>query len=298
MTRFDGSRARLRDPSQATRVQRSEAAESRRIALRPGARVLVIAALAPLVVLLAPGVASAFRPFDGTDGDVAAPGDLELEFGPLHYAREGKETVFLTPSALNLGVASRLEFVVDFVELYPRRGPVHVIDTDVLAKYLLRAGVLQGRGGPSMAIEAGPLLPEVNGQRGLGAALNFIASERWGCVTLHLNDESEFNRDDHVFGNTANLIGEVDVGSELRPVAELGFAIEPSSGARGYGVLGGIIWTVADDLALDAAARVGSSDGEDTFEARLGLTWSVPVWTGDEEQGPLASERRRSTMTW
>jgi hypothetical protein len=83
----------------------------------------VLASLSPLAVVLVPGVASAYRPFDGTDGDVAAPGELEIELGPLHYAHEGTETFFLTPSALNLGVAPRLELVVDVVPLYPLSGP-------------------------------------------------------------------------------------------------------------------------------------------------------------------------------
>jgi hypothetical protein len=44
---------------------------------------IVLASLAPLAVVLAPGVAWAYRPFDGTDGDVAAPGELAIELGPL-----------------------------------------------------------------------------------------------------------------------------------------------------------------------------------------------------------------------
>jgi hypothetical protein len=153
-----------------------------------------------------------------------------------------------------------------------------VTGTDVLAKYLLRAGVLQGRGGPSIAIEAGPLLPEVNGQGGLGVSLNFIASERWRWLTLHVNNEGELSRDELVFVYTTNLIVEFDLGVDLRPVAELGFEIEPNSGAQGYSALGGVVWTVADNLALDAAGRVGRLDGENTLEARLGLTCSVAVW--------------------
>jgi hypothetical protein len=256
------------------------------IAFRCTARAAAWASLAPVVVMLAPGVASAYRPFDGTDGDVAAPGELELELGPLHYAQEGKEKFLLTPSVLNLGVASRLEFVADWVPVYPRSGPVQMTDTDVLAKYLLRTGVLQGEGGPSIAIEAGPLLPEVNGQRGVGVSLNFVVSERWRWLTLHLNNEGELSRGELVFGYTANLIGELELGSRLRPVAELGFEVEPSSGARAYSALGGVIWTVTDDLAFDAAGRVSKSDGENTLEVRVGLTWAARLWENAGTDAP------------
>jgi hypothetical protein len=242
--------------------------------------------VAPLLVLLTPGTASAYRPFDGTDGDVAETGEFELELGPLHYGQEGKEKFFSSPTVLNLGVIPRMELVVDFVPLYPRAGgPTQVTDTDVFAKYLLRRGALQGEGGPSIALEGGPLVPEVNGQRGFGASINLIVSEQFGWLTLHLNNEGELSRQDLVFGYTGNLIGEFDIGSKLRPVAELGFEIEPSSGAKGYSALAGMIWTVADSLALDAAARVGRLDDANTFEARLGLTWTVPVWGEVNEDG-------------
>ena len=243
-----------------------------------------LASFAALVALLSPGLALAYRPFDGTDADVAEPGEFELELGPLHYAQEGKERFLLTPTVLNLGVAARLELVADFVPVYPQAGPVQVSDTALLAKYLLRAGTLQGGGGPSIAVEAGPLLPEVNGQRGFGASLNVIVSERWSWLTVHLNNEGLLSRKELILGYAANLIGEFDVGSSLRPVAELGFEIEPSSKAKGYAALAGIIWTVADNLALDAAGRVGRLDGENTFEARLGLTWSVPIWESMAKQ--------------
>src|SRR6185295_1868257 len=157
-------------------------------------------------------------------------GEFELELGPLHYAQEGKEKFFLTPTVLNLGVIPRMELVLDFVPVYPERGgPTQVTDTDVFAKFLLRSGVLQEQSGPSIALEAGPLVPEVNGQTGFGASANLIVSEQWGWLTLHLNNEGELSRKDLVFGYTTNLIAEFDIGSKVRPVAELGFAIEPSS---------------------------------------------------------------------
>jgi hypothetical protein len=35
--------------------------------------------------------AHAYRPFDGTDAAVAGPKEFELEFGPVHYLREGAD---------------------------------------------------------------------------------------------------------------------------------------------------------------------------------------------------------------
>ena len=255
-----------------------------RNALRRTARVAAgLLFVSPLVLLLGPRVANAYRPFDGTDGDVADTGEFELELGPLHYAQEGKEKFFLTPTVFNLGVIPRMELVFDFVPLYPQNGSAQVTDTDFFAKFLLRSGVLQGESGPSIALETGPLIPEYNGQKGFGASADLIVSEKYGWLTLHLNNEGQLSRQDLVFSYAANLIGEFDIGSKIRPVAELGFEIEPSSGAKGYSGLGGVIWTVSDSVALDAAARVGRLEAANTFEARLGLTWTVPVWGGEDE---------------
>jgi hypothetical protein len=255
-----------------------------RNALRRTARVAgALLLVSPLAWLVEQRAAHAYRPFDGTDGDVADTGEFELELGPLHYAQEGKEKFFLTPTVFNLGVIPRMELVFDFVPLYPQNGSAQVTDTDVFAKYLLRSGVLQGESGPSVAVEAGPLIPEYNGQKGFGASLDLIVSEQYGWLTLHLNNEGQLSRQDLVFSYAANLIGEFDIGSKIRPVAELGFEIEPSSGAKGYSGLGGVIWTVSDSVALDAAARVGRLEAANNFEARLGLTWTVPVWGGADE---------------
>src|ERR1043166_578966 len=109
---------------------------------RRAAKAAVHSSLLALLVL-GSRTASAYRPFEGTDGDVADQGEFELEIGPLHYAQEGKEKFFLTPTVLNLGVIPRMELVFDFVPLYPQRGgQTQVTDTDVFAKYLLRSGVL------------------------------------------------------------------------------------------------------------------------------------------------------------
>jgi len=224
--------------------------------------------------------ASAYRPFEGTDGDVADQGEFELELGPLHYAQEGKDKFFLSPTVLNLGVIPRMELVLDFVPLYPQAGgPTQVTDTDVFAKYLLRSGVLQEETGPSIAVEAGPLIPEVNGEKGFGASVNLIVSERWDWLTLHLNDEAELSRKDLEFAWSTSLIGEADVGAAIRPVAELTWETEPNAKINSFFALAGGIWNVTEGLDLDAAGRIGSVDGERAFEVRLGLTWAVPLWT-------------------
>jgi len=54
--------------------------------------------LLALLVLTGVSSAHAYRPFDGTDADVAELGEFELELGPAHVLREGGRTFVTTPT--------------------------------------------------------------------------------------------------------------------------------------------------------------------------------------------------------
>src|SRR5207253_9394160 len=97
---------------------------------------LALAMLSAGIGLASP--AFAYRPFDGTDGDVANVGEFELEVGPAHFlsAPDGRYVV-APATVLNLGVAPGFELVVDFkdfVGLHNVVGqpPVRLLDTDVI----------------------------------------------------------------------------------------------------------------------------------------------------------------------
>jgi hypothetical protein len=235
--------------------------------------------------------AHAYRPFAGTDGDVAELGEFELELGPVHLYREAGRNYLLGPvTVLNLGIIPRVELVVDFVGTAPLRaemGESHyqVRDTDVFLKVLLRKGVLQEESGPSIALEAGPLLPEINGQNGYGAAANLIVSERWGWFLVHLNNEIELSRGHGLPIWSNSLITEFRVSDTIWPVAELLWEREIRSGASSYSALAGFIWSVSDGLDLDMAGVVASVEGERAYEARLGFTWAFQIWEPPNSRG-------------
>ena len=141
-----------------------------------------LATLAVGVVVASP--AFAYRPFDGTDGDVAEVGQFELEMGPAQFLSSPEGHYLMAPATvLNLGVAPGFELVVDFKDFValqrvagqPR---IRLLDTDIFLKSILRRGSLQGESGISIALEAGPLLPEIGGTHGFGAQANLITSYR------------------------------------------------------------------------------------------------------------------------
>jgi hypothetical protein len=48
-------------------------------------------------LVFAPSRAEAYRPFDGTDADVAEVGVFELELGPVQYYRLGPQNYLVAP---------------------------------------------------------------------------------------------------------------------------------------------------------------------------------------------------------
>lgn len=247
-----------------------------------------LSAVALFAFLLLPAPAHAYRPFTGTDGDVAELGEFELELGPLQFLRQrGNDYLHVPATVLNLGILPRVELVVDFVgsiALDPEPGEHRyaVGDTDVFLKFLLRKGVLQDDTGPSIALETGPLTPEFHGQAGFGAAANLIVSERWDWFVAHLNNQASLSRSDLLFAWTSTLITEYRWSERAWPVTELLWEREFRSHASVYSALAGVIWKADENIDLDAAVIVARVNGKPSLEGRLGFTWAIRVWSEPE----------------
>jgi hypothetical protein len=227
--------------------------------------------------------AQAYRPFDGTDADVAEHGEFELELGPVHYYRQADRNFLIAPATvLNLGILERTELVVDFEDfvalgaLAPGEPRWSATDTDVLVKYVFREGSLQGKTGPSIAAEMGPLLPDIHGTDAFGASVDAIASYRWSFGTIHWNEWAEYTREHH-FSLFTGVILEGPHEWTVRPVAEF-FVEREFNVETTYSGLAGAVWPVQDSFSLDLGVRVASIGGEPAEEVRLGFTWAVPVW--------------------
>jgi hypothetical protein len=250
---------------------------------------LLACALAASGSGLAPD-ALAYRPFDGTDADVAELGDFELELGPVHWYSQGDAHSLIAPATvLNLGFLPRWELVVDFqnfVALDAPRGQPRdqLLDTDVFTKVVLVPGVLQDKGPwPSVAMEFGPLLPNVNGQESFGASSDVIVSERWPGFTMHVNSWFELTRGDLHLDWFEGVILEGSADAPVRPVGELFVEHEFVADVTTYSALAGAIWRARDGLDLDMGLREARVGDERATEVRLGLTWTLELWGKKEE---------------
>jgi hypothetical protein len=224
--------------------------------------------------------ARAYRPFDQTDADVAETGDVELELGPVGYLHDPTGSSYVPGFILNYGVVHRVELVFDAHHAFVYGGPDvearrRQLDSSLTAKVVGREGALQDHPGPSVAVEAGALLPTVPVTGGAGLAVTAIASERWPALALHLNAEGDYTRDG-TFAFIGGFIVEGPDAWTVRPVGEFLFSHEASLAVTVSG-LGGAIWRATPHLAFDAALRLADEEGERELEIRAGLTWSFGV---------------------
>jgi hypothetical protein len=241
----------------------------------------VAAALGGALVFGFTSVAHAYRPFDGTDADVAETGEFELECGSAYTAIKGTFTQLTAPwLVLNLGIYHRFELVLETNNVLAQRPAGGVLDqlqeTHAFVKAVLRKGVIQDQTGPSIAVEAGPWLPNPNGEIGVGGSADFIVSIKIQRLILHLNLMGAYQLDHHVQG-FASLIGEGPHALAVRPVFEL-VAQHTLDGPTLYSGLAGGIWAATKDLDVDLGLRGASTDQVPSAQLRLGFTLRVPVW--------------------
>ena len=244
---------------------------------------------APAVALLVAAAlactreAAAYRPFDGTDAAVADVGVFEWEQGGA-LARDAGQNYVGVPAVLNLGLVRDVEAVVDLgprVALTPTPGEDRfaLVGTDFFLKWVFCRGALQAEQGLSVALEAGPLLPELHGDARFGAQASFIASERWHFALLHLNALGAWSRLGHP-GGLGSVIFEGVPEAPVRPVLELLAGRTRHEGST-WSALAGAVWVVSDAFVVDAAVRSARESGEAVVELRFGATWALSFWSAE-----------------
>jgi len=234
-----------------------------------------------LAALLKPDVAAAYRPFNATDAAVAAKREIEIELGPLGYLTEPGDRSLVAPSLiLNWGFAERWEVVLEGRQFVPLDRPagepeLRIEDTALSLKGILRSGSLQDGSGPSVACEAGLLLPTWRGESGTGVQGALIVSQRWRSATVHVNAAAFLTRSGEP-GGSGGLIVEGPDRWVVRPVAEVLVEGERKA-TSASSVLVGAIWRVRDGFSVDAGLRLARSQGTTATELRAGLTWGFTL---------------------
>jgi hypothetical protein len=237
--------------------------------------------LGPIFVLClvaSSGPAWAYRPFDGTDAAVAAPGELEIELQPAGRLREDRNTTLVAPATvINYGISEGWEAVLEGQGQTPLSpsGSIGLTSAGAFLKHVIQPGSLQDKPGPSIATEFGMLLPDSIGGSGVGASLAGIVSQRWDWGTIHLNAATALTRDHHVDVFLGGIIEGPSKWS-IRPVAEVFYEREFSQSETISGLVG-VIWRVRDNLSFDVGLRHALTNRRPVNEVRVGLTFGFPL---------------------
>jgi hypothetical protein len=225
--------------------------------------------------------ASAYRPFDGTDANVANPREFEFEVGPVGYERRGATHGLVAPAlVLNYGVHPGFETVLEGRQHWPIRSSqsAELEDVSLSLKSMLRSGSLQGEHGASVALETGLLLPGAEPR--FGAHVASIFSWQWPALVLHLNLGNDLLTSVRYIA-TSSAILEGPFGWPVRPVGELLIARDFGEGSLLHGLtrsaLVGAVATWSDAWVFDVAYRHGVASGQNEDEVRLGFTWSFAL---------------------
>ena len=224
------------------------------------------------------GPAFAYRPFDGTDAAVAAPGELEVELQPAGVRWEGDARTLIAPATvLNFGLSEGWEAVFEGRGETPLSlsGPTNLTAGGAFLKHVVVPGTLQGKTGPSIATEFGVLLPDSSGNSGAGVSWAGIISQRWDWGTIHLNAATALTRDHRADVFVGSII-EGPSRWKVRPVAEVFYEKEFGHEETVSGLVG-LIWQVSDKLAFDVAFRHALTNGHPVNEVRAGLTFGFPL---------------------
>src|SRR5258706_3092911 len=224
------------------------------------------------------GSASAYRPFDGTDAAVAAPGELEIELQPAGRLREGGNTTLVAPATvINYGLSEGWEAVLEGQGQTPLSpsGPTSLTSAGAFSKHVLQPGSLQDKPGPSIATEFGVLLPDSTGNSGVGVSFAGIVSQRWDWGTIHFNAETALTRE-HRGDVFVGAILEGPITWTVRPVAEFFYENEFGKAETVSGLVG-LIWRVRDNLSFDIGVRHALTNGHPVNELRAGLTFGFPL---------------------
>jgi hypothetical protein len=209
---------------------------------------------------------------------------LEIELGPVEYFRGGAERALFAPDVrFNYGFAAGWEAVLEGTIAHGRSADTpgtSLVGNGASLKGVLREGVLQEKPGPSIATEFGVLLPGVHDERGTGASLAGIISQRWEWGTVHFNAAAALTREQHAdYFFDAIIEGPRDW--VVRPVSEVFYQRDVGL-FRTRSALIGAIWQVQDNIAVDFGVRGARVNDHTVGEIRAGLTFAFGVTKGPD----------------
>ena len=250
------------------------------------------------LLLLAPGPVLAAHPLITDDTGTQSGGRYQLELNSeLGRDRsvlggvESREEAGEAAVVASMGVLDNVDLVVGVPWAWSglREGGAQVFDGNGVGDMTVEVKwrVLE-REGFSLAVKPGLSLPTGNEARGFGNgkvsyAASLIATQAVGPFSFHLNGayarneyalqaDRDANRSD-IFH--ASFAAGVEVVKGLQVVANVGLETSSDRGSDTWPafVLGGLIYSATEKLALDLGVKGGLTEPETDLAALAGVAW-------------------------
>ncbi|MCL5238768.1 MAG: transporter [Nitrospirae bacterium] len=241
-----------------------------------------------IVVLLWSGLAFAAHPLITDDTGTQGKGKCQLELNG-EYGHENEngivESTTNIATALTYGIVDNIDVVLGIPYQY-----IRIRDSESTARHDGISDVsidlkwrFYEKDGLSFALKPGITLPTGDDERGLGAGrttygLYFITTREMKPWAFHLNlgyrrNENKLNQRKDIWH--ASLAGETGVAKDLKAVVNIGVERNPGEETTTHPafILGGFIYSLNEQLDIDAGVKAGLNKAETDYSLLAGLTY-------------------------
>jgi len=227
------------------------------------------------IFILMPQSSFAYRPFVSTDASVAEEKRFELELGAFKFSHQDGENRLVVPGTrVNYGVIKNWELSGEFdTQIYREkdRRNLEIRDPAATLQGIVRDGILQGKGGPSLGIDFSALIPStLKGERSAGISGVGILSYKFFDLVYHVNAGLELDRSRIGPNAIWGVILEYPFKGAFRIVGEINGTVKNEGLPETSGLIG-FIWRIKG-IDFDFGAREGFSDAAPDWELTSGMT--------------------------
>jgi len=244
--------------------------------------------LSAVIVLGTAGAAFAAIPLITDDTGTQGRGNFQLElFGEYGHDREGIITTKTSDvsATLTYGLIETVDIVLGIpYQAWSSDNSESLVKGNGIADLSLEAKWrFYEKEGLSLALKPGFTIPTGDTEKGLGAGrptyhLLFIATKQMKPWEFDMNVGYLYN--ENTAGErkniwSASLDAQVEVVKDLKLALDVGLATNPDSSSDtppAY-VLGGLIWSLRENLDIGLGVKVGLTKPETDISVRGGITW-------------------------
>jgi len=239
-------------------------------------------------VLGTAGAAFAAIPLITDDTGTQGRGNFQLElFGEYGHDREGIITTKTSDvsATLTYGLIETVDIVLGIpYQAWSSDNSESLVKGNGIADLSLEAKWrFYEKEGLSLALKPGFTIPTGDTEKGLGAGrptyhLLFIATKQMKPWEFDMNvgylyNENTASERKNIW--SASLDAQVEVVKDLKLALDVGLATNPDSSSDtppAY-VLGGLIWSLRENLDIGLGVKVGLTKPETDISVRGGITW-------------------------